>query len=72
MVTTGAGAHVLAMAPIPAARIAVTADVMPADVQLVLRICRAEALPDEACDVIGGFELWISVPRDCDPTRLAA
>lgn len=44
-------------------RIAVIADVMPSDVQLVLRLC-----PDgEPCDEgerIGGFELWISFPRD--------
>lgn len=45
------------------ARIAVIADVMPSDVQVVLRLC----LDGEPCDEgqrMGGFELWMSFPRE--------
>jgi hypothetical protein len=43
------------------ARIAVVADVMPADVQLVLRLCRGDESMQE--QPVGGLELWISFPR---------
>ena len=46
-------------------RIAVIADVMPADVQLVLRLCPKSLSPEEdGADPIGGLELWMSFPRD--------
>jgi hypothetical protein len=45
-------------------RIAVTADVMPGDVQLVLRLCPGSLSGEESAEPIGGFELWISFPRD--------
>jgi hypothetical protein len=46
-------------------RIAVTADVMPADVQLVLRLCPGGASSSaDGADPIGGLELWISFPRN--------
>jgi hypothetical protein len=47
------------------ARIAVVADVMPSDVQLVLRLWAGDPSPWEQDDAqIGGLELWISFPRD--------
>jgi hypothetical protein len=46
------------------ARIAVIADVMPGDVQLVLRLCPgSESLREEGNEAVGGLELWISFPR---------
>jgi hypothetical protein len=46
------------------ARIAVIADVMPEDVQLVLRLCPAGTLGGiDGRDAVGGLELWISFPR---------
>jgi hypothetical protein len=55
-------------APRDDARIAVTADVMPGDVQLVLRLCPGNQVTDDAC--VGGFELWVSFPRLIgDPDR---
>ncbi len=46
-------------------RIAVIADVMPRDVQLVLRLCRdSPSSWEDGAEAIGGFELWISFPRD--------
>jgi hypothetical protein len=46
-------------------RLAVVADVMPCDVQLVLSLCSASRLPGgDGADPIGGLELWISFPRD--------
>ncbi len=45
------------------ARIAVVADVMPDDVQLVLRLCPG-ALWEDVAGPVGGLELWISFPRD--------
>lgn len=48
------------------ARIAVTADVTPGDVQLVLRLCPGQpSCWGDGVDPIGGLELWISFPRDC-------
>jgi hypothetical protein len=46
-------------------RIAVIADVMPGDVQLVLRLCPGLLSSwEDGPEPIGGFELWISFPRD--------
>jgi hypothetical protein len=46
-------------------RIAVIADVMPGDVQVVLRLCLdGPSTPEGGADPTGGFELWISFPRD--------
>jgi hypothetical protein len=46
------------------ARIAVVADVMPSDVQLVLRLWVGDPSPWEEGDAqVGGLELWISFPR---------
>jgi hypothetical protein len=57
-----AGGHPSARA---AAHIAVVADVMPGDVQLVLRVCPGEwSLWEEGGAPVGGLELWISFPRD--------
>jgi hypothetical protein len=47
------------------ARIAVIADVMPGDVQVVLRLCSgAPSLADGGAEPTGGFELWVSFPRE--------
>jgi hypothetical protein len=54
-----AGRHALAQRD---ARFALTADVMPRDVQVILRLSRGGSGPEE--DRVGGFELWISFPRD--------
>lgn len=43
--------------------VSVIADVMPSDVQLVLRLC-AEGQAFEDAEAVGGFELWISFRRD--------
>lgn len=56
------GAAAMHAAPRDDARIAVIADVMPGDVQLVLRLCPVNQATGDAC--LGGFELWISFPRD--------
>jgi hypothetical protein len=46
-------------------RIAVIADVMPDDVQLVLRLCPGRLSSwEDGAESLGGFELWISFPRD--------
>jgi hypothetical protein len=46
-------------------RIAVIADVMPGDVQLVLRLCPGLLFSrEDGAEPIGGFELWISFPRN--------
>jgi hypothetical protein len=45
------------------ARIAVVADVMPDDVQLVLRLYPG-ALWEDVAEPVGGLEMWISFPRD--------
>lgn len=46
-------------------RITVVADVMPADVQLVLSLCpRSLSAGEGGADSIGGLELWVSFPRD--------
>jgi len=42
----------------------VTADVMAGDVQLVLRLCDGRSPTGDREDAIGGFELWMSFPRD--------
>ena len=48
----------------PCARIAVTADVMPFDVQVVLSlIAETPSAPPEGVGALGGLELWISFPR---------
>jgi hypothetical protein len=53
------------------ARIAVVADVMPGDVQLVLRLCPGDrSLWERDDEPVGGLELWISFPRDCSPFDL--
>ena len=47
------------------ARIAVVADVMPSDVQLVLRLWVGDSSPwEDGGAQLGGLELWISFPRD--------
>jgi hypothetical protein len=46
------------------ARIAVVADIMHDDVQLVLRLYQSgEPFTQDSEGPIGGFELWISFPR---------
>ena len=48
----------------PSARIAVTADVMPGDVQVVLTVsAQTPPVGQEGGDPVGGLELWISFPR---------
>lgn len=65
-----AGEHAPARA---GARIAVIADVMPRDVQLLLRVCPGEwSLWDEGTVPIGGLELWISFPRGRSRSESAA
>jgi hypothetical protein len=52
-------------------RIAVIADVMPGDVQVVLRLRPGGLSPsedgaepvDDRAALVGGFELWVSFPR---------
>ncbi len=55
------GAAAMHASPRGDARIAVVADVMPGDVQLVLRLCPGGQATEDGC--VGGFELWISFPR---------
>ncbi len=48
----------------PSARIAVTADVTPGDVQVVLTVsAQTPPVGPEGGDPVGGLELWISFPR---------
>jgi hypothetical protein len=47
------------------ARIAVIADVMPSDVQLLMRLSPGSpSLWGDGGEPVGGFELWISFPRE--------
>jgi hypothetical protein len=45
-------------------RIAVVADVMPGDVQLVLRLSGDDTTRPLEQEPLGGLEMWISFPRD--------